>query len=320
MAAGFELVVSGRLALPDGRVVAGELGIADGRIAAIGEVASLDGAERLDGGDLLVLPGMVDTHVHTRSEEREGIAATTAAAAAGGVTTIVDMPYDAGGLVSTRPVFERKVADVQREAVVDVALYATIAPHDGLDEIAGLVEAGACAFKVSLFETDPVRFPRIDDGELYLAMGRIRDAGSLIAFHAESDEIVRRLTRALAEAGRTDAMVHADARPAVAETEAIGRVLELALATGARVHLVHVSVERGFSLIERARRDGIDVTAETCTHYLLLDEGDLVRQGPRAKINPPLRPRAEVEALWRLLAAGEVDWITSDHVGWAAER
>ncbi len=184
----------------------------------------------------------------------------------------------------------------------------------------GLVEGGACGFKASLFETHPVRFPRIDDGELLLAMGRIREAGSLIAFHAESDEIVRRLTRALAEQGRTDPLVHAEARPPVAETEAVGRVLELGLATGARIHVVHVSLERGFTLIERARRDGVDVSAETCTHYLLLDEEELRRQGARAKINPPLRPRREVEALWRLLADGRIDWITSDHVGWARDR
>ena len=315
-----ELVVAGRLALPGGRLTAGELGISDGRIVTIGTPGRLEGTERFDAGELIVLPGQVDTHVHTRSEPAEGIAAATAAAAAGGVTTIVDMPYDASGPVDSRAALERKIADVERDAIVDVALWATIAKTGGLGEIPGLVEAGACAFKVSLFETHPFRFPRIDDGELLLAMGRIRDAGSLIAFHAESDDIVTRLTRALAEAGRTDPLVHAEARPPVAETEAIGRVLELGLATGARVHIVHVSVERGFTLIERGRSDGVDVTAETCTHYLVLDEEDLHRLGSRAKINPPLRPRREVEALWRLLSAGAVDWVTSDHVGWAADQ
>ena len=250
----------------------------------------------------LVLPGHVDTHVHTRSEAAEGITAATTAAAAGGATTIVDMPYDDPLPITSADAFRAKADAVEREAIVDVALYATIAPRDGLGEIDALVDAGAAAFKVSTFDTHPVRFPRIADDELYLAMQEIARRGSLIAFHAENDEIVRRLSRELSDAGREDALTHAEARPPVSETEAVGRALELALATGARTHICHVTLERGFTLVARARADGADVTAETCTHYLLLDETELVRQGARAKINPPLRPRAEVEALWRLLA------------------
>jgi allantoinase len=105
----------------------------------------------------------------------------------------------------------------------------------------------------------------------------------------------------------------------VAESEAIGRALELGLATGCRTHLCHVSIERGFALVARALADGGDASAETCTHYLVLDEDDLRRQAGRAKINPPLRPRAQQDSLWRLLDAGRVDQVTSDHVGWARE-
>jgi allantoinase len=316
-----DLVVSGALALPDGRVVRGEVGIVDGRIAALGEPGTLDGAERLDAPTgALVLPGHVDTHVHTRSEPGEGITRATTAAAAGGVTTLVDMPYDDPDAVTTVAAFERKLEDAEREAIVDVALWATIPKSGGLDEIPRLVEAGASAFKVSTFETHPTRFPRIPDGELLLAMERIREVGSLIAFHCENDEIVTRLSALLEEEGRTDPLAHADGRPPVTETEAIGRALELALATGVRVHIVHVTVERGFTLLERAKADGVDATGETCTHYLLLDVEEMVRQGGRAKINPPLRPRHEVENLWRLLAAGKIDWVTSDHVGWAREK
>jgi allantoinase len=230
------------------------------------------------------------------------------------------MPYDDPDAVTTVAAFERKLEDAERDSIVDIALWATIPKTGGLDEIPRLVDAGAIAFKVSTFETHPTRFPRIPDGELLLAMERIRDAGSLVAFHSENDEIVTRLSALLAEQGRVDPLAHADARPPVAETEAIGRALELGLATGARVHLVHVTVERGFTLLERAKADGVDATGETCTHYLLLDVTEHERQGGRAKINPPLRSRAEVENLWRLLAAGKVDWVTSDHVGWLRER
>jgi allantoinase len=151
-------------------------------------------------------------------------------------------------------------------------------------------------------------------------MQRIAAAGSLISFHAENDELVRRLSAKLEAEGRTDAGAHAAARPPVAETEAAGRALELALATRVRVHIVHATVERTFELVERAREDGVDATAETCLHYLLMDEDELLRQGARAKINPPLRTRGDVDRLWQLLAAGKVAYVTTDHVGWTRER
>jgi allantoinase len=320
MAASLDLVVSGTLALPGGRLVEGDVGIRNGRIAAIAAAGALESAERIDAGRRLILPGVVDAHVHTRSEPAEGLTRATTAAAAGGVTTLVDMPYDDPTPITTVAAFLDKTAAVAREAITDVALWATIAKTGGLDEIEELVSAGACGFKVSTFETHPVRFPRIPDGELYLAMQRIQRAGSLIAFHAENDDLVRRLGARLEADRRFDPQAHAAARPPVAETEAVGRALELALATGVRVHIVHATVERAFTLVERARGDGVDATAETCLHYLLMDEDELMRQGARAKINPPLRPHAEVERLWRLLAAGHVAYVTTDHVGWTRDR
>ena len=298
----------------------GEIGIEDGRIAALAEPGELASEERIDvAAGHLILPGHVDTHVHTGSAPGEGVARATASAAAGGVTTIVDMPYDDPEPVNTLARFEQKVAHVGSEAVVDVALYATVKPSGGLDEIAPLHAAGAAAFKVSTFETHPVRFPRVPDGELLLAMEICAQLGALVCFHPENDDIVRRLSQRLEAEGRSDPMAHADARPPVAETEAIGRALEFGLATGCRTHLCHVSVERGFDLVAHALGDGADATAETCTHYLVMDEDDLRRLGGRAKINPPLRPRAQQDALWRLLDAGRVDQVTSDHVGWARE-
>src|SRR5262249_57633612 len=139
--------------------------------------------------------------------------------------------------------------------------------------------------------------------------GGKREAGWVMAFHAENDEVVRRLTQGLEAAGRTDPGAHADARPPVAETEAVGRALELALATGVRVHIVHATVGRSFTLVGRARGDGVDASSETCLHYLLLDEDELRRQGARAKINPPLRPRGGLEQLWGLLRAGRTDHV-----------
>ena len=316
-----DLVVRGRFALPGGRIEDGEIGIAQGRIAALAGPGELDGAERIDvPAGQLILPGHVDAHVHTGSAPGEGVERATASAAAGGVTTIVDMPYDDPEPVNTLARFERKVgAGRGRGAGRCRAL------RDDRAERRPRRDRAACTLR----ERRPSRSRRSRPipcasraCPTASSCWRWRSAprlGALVCFHPENDDIVRRLSEQLAAEGRSDPMAHADARPPVAESEAIGRALELGLATGCRTHLCHVSIERGFALVARALADGADASAETCTHYLVMDEDDLRRLGGRAKINPPLRPRAQQDALWRLLDAGRVDQVTSDHVGWPRE-
>jgi allantoinase len=301
--------LAGQLLTPGGGPARGGLTLSDGRIESVGEPHP----DALDFGDALLLPGAVDVHVHTRSYAGEGIERCTRAAAAGGVTTIVDMPYDDCGPVDSLAAFEAKVADVEREAHVDVALWATVPPRGPIDEVRALVDAGAAAFKLSTFETHPERFPRIPDGQLLAAFAEIAAAGGLAGVHAENDEIVRAGIAAELGAGRGgDPLAHARSRPPVAEHEAIARCLELARATGVRLHVCHVSTPRGVELVRAARRAGVDVSAETCPHYLLLDESELLRRGGEAKINPPLRAAP--------LPPDGLDLISSDHVGWPRER
>ena len=292
----------------------GVVTIADGRIVAVAQAGRrLEGDGVRDFGDALVLPGAVDVHVHTRSAREEGIEACTRAAAAGGVTTIVDMPYDADGPIQTPEAFAAKVADVEREAHVDVALWATVPPRGPIDHVGALVKAGAAAFKLSTFETHPERFPRIPDGQLLAAFERIAAAGGLAGVHAENDDIVRAGIAAERAAGNGgDPFAHARSRPPVAEHEAVARCLEFAGATGVRLHLCHLSTPRAVALVLAARERGVDVSAESCPHYLLLDESELGRRGGEAKINPPLRARP--------LSLRGIDIIASDHVGWPAER
>jgi allantoinase len=288
--------------------------IHDGRIAAVARAGrSVAGNGVLDFGDALVLPGAVDVHVHTRSAPEEGIERCTRAAAAGGVTTIVDMPYDAQGPIQTPEAFAAKIDDLEREAHVDVALWATVPPRGPIVHVQELVDVGAAAFKLSTFETHPERFPRIPDGQLLSAFERIAAAGGLAGVHAENDEIVRAGIDAERSAGNGgDPLAHARSRPPVAEHEAVARCLELARATGVRLHVCHLSTRRGVELVRAARADGLDVSAETCPHYLLLDESELTRRGGEAKINPPLRAH-------RLPLEG-IDIVASDHVGWPVGR
>jgi allantoinase len=299
----------------------GQVGVRDGRIAAIADSrAALPAHQTLDCGDSLVLPGVVDVHVHTGSSADEGVAASTRAAAAGGVTTVVDMPYDHNRMVADAAAFAEKAEAVEREAVVDVALWATVPPTGPLDAVAELAEAGACAFKLSTFDTDPRRFPRVPDDQLLAAFHAIARSGCLAGVHAENDEIVQARIAALRSTGRREPSTHSESRPAVAETEAIARCIEFARAAGVRLHVCHVTTDRGVELARRGRGAGVDVTVEACPHHLLLDETDLTRLGGVAKVNPPLRPRDEVEALWRRLEAGQIDLVSSDHVCWPAAR
>jgi len=319
-----DLVVQGRVVLPDRVLEDGFVGAAAGRIAVIGDLRSAGGlprAERtLQAGRAYVLPGVVDTHVHTRSEPAEGITRCTAAAVAGGVTTIVDMPYDMPSAVPDAETLRRKIRDVNAEAVGDVALYGTIRKTGGLDEIEGIAAAGACAFKVSTYESDPVRFPQIPDGELLEAFRRIAATGLPVAVHCENQDIVDRAIARARAAGDTGPLAHCRTRPAVSETEAVARVLELARDAGAHVHIVHASVPRSFELVERYRAEGVRATAETCVQYLVLDEDAMERLGPLGKINPPLRAPADRAGLWDLLAAGRIDHVTSDHAPWTLDR
>jgi allantoinase len=309
-----DLVIHGDIALPDGEPLEGGwMGVSGGRISGI-SAEPLRGGRILDVAEHLVLPGFVDAHVPTRPSVDAGITATTRAAAAGGTTTVIDMPFDKPDRpVNGRARFEAKVADVNAEAVVDVALYGTIPPEGDLGVIADMAEAGAVGFKVSTIEVDPVRFPRIPDGRLYEAFREIAKTGRPVAAHQENQEIVFSQADAFRARGAVAPMDHALSRPPVAEAEAAGRLLELAHWTGAHLHMVHGTIPRTFDLIHWHRSQGVSATGETCLQYLLLTMEALREQGGRAKCNPPLRTQEAVDGLWSRLRDGRIDIVTSDH-------
>ncbi len=316
-----ELVVAGTLALPDGqKPLNGWLGINNGIIAAISD-KPLEGLKHLDATGKLILPGFVDAHVHTRSCVDEGITATTRAAAAGGTTTLIDMPFDRPARpVTTEERLRTKIDDIAQEAVIDVGLYVTFSPSGSLDNIQRMADAGAAGFKVSTIEVDPVRFPRIPDGRFYEAFQEIEKTGLPVAAHQENQEIIFSQEGRFIAEGRTEPIDHALSRPAVAEAEAAGRLLEFAYWTGARLHMVHGTIPRTFDLIDWNRSHGVKATGETCLQYLLLDQNALIEQGGRAKCNPPLRTEEDVTGLWKQLESGIIDIVTSDHSPYPLHR
>ena len=288
------------------------------RIAGIGTGAAPAAKAVLDYTGQVVLPGLVDGHMHTSSAIGwPGIEGATRSAAAGGVTTCVDMPYDVPQAVTSAAVLADKIGWVERTAHVDVALYGTIAKHGGAGAIAGLAEAGVCSFKLSTYEYDAVRFPRIDHPAMLDAFAAIARTGLPVSVHNEDQELVERLTADAREAGRTDAIMHCRTRPPLAETMADNEIFEIGLATGAHVHIAHSSVARGFDIAEGFRAAGGQATGEACIQYLCMTEEDIVRLGGRGKCNPPFRTAAEVERMWAALDAGKIAYVSPDPATWS---
>ena len=290
-------------------------------IAAIGIGEPPPATETIDHSRRFILPGLVDGHMHTASAIGwPGIEGSTRSAAAGGITTCVDMPYDVPQAVTSAGVLADKIGWVERTAHVDMALYGTIRKTGGVDEIAGLAEAGISAFKLSTYEYDAVRFPRIDHPTMVAAFTEIAKTGPPVAVHNEDQELVERLTGDARAAGQTHAIMHARTRPPLAETMADLEIFEIGLATGAHVHIAHSSLARGFDIAASFRAMGGKATGEACIQYLCMTEDDLVRLGGRGKCNPPFRSAAEVDLMWQRFEAGQIEYVSTDHAPWPADR
>ncbi|MFK8794469.1 dihydroorotase [Planococcus plakortidis] len=312
----FEKVIQGHIVTPEGDF-SGEIGINNGKIVEVSDrKGALHGEKVDDFGQDFVFPGFIDAHVHCFSNPNEGIRKASSAAAKGGITSFLDMPYDLPVPISNVSVLEEKIAEVNEQAVVDIALWGTIPKENGAQVIDELAEAGVAGFKLSTFETDPYRFPRIEDADILEAMKKTAAHNLVIAFHAENDEMLTRYIEDAKKAGQKEAIHHNLTRPPVTETTAVVKLLDMASWSGAKLHIVHVSHARSIDYVEWFKQQGTNVTAETCYNYLLLTTEDLKKFGPKAKINPPLRLPEQVEALERKLLEGQIDFITSDHAPW----
>lgn len=319
--ADFDLVVRGNVVLSDRIIEDGFVAVSDGKIASIGSGEPPAADERLDARGQWVMPGVIDGQVHAASQaNQEGIGWASRAAAAGGVTTMVDMPYDDPEPIWNADLFRAKAALVGRDSHVDVALYATISAVGGTVTIPDLIEAGACGFKFSTFEAAPGRFPRIEEDDLYEAFRIIAPTGLACGVHNQNQELTRKNIARLIEAGDTGWDAYLRAHPPLVEHLATATIYELGALTGARAHVVHCSLARGFELCDTYKRAGHAASVETCVQYLMLDEDDMRRLGARLKHYPPVRPKAEVDLLWRHIAAGHCDFVSSDHVSWGLER
>jgi allantoinase len=306
-----DLVVRGGAVVTPSGVEAADIACDGGRISAIGQALPA-GREEIDARGLTVLPALLDIHVHFNEPGRtewEGAATGSRALAAGGGTLFVDMPLNSTPCTVNAREFDRKRAALEASSIVDFGLWGGLVPG-AIPDMAGVAARGAVGFKAFMCDSGLPEFPRADDVTLLDGMAEAARLGLPVAVHAESEEITRRLS---ARSTGTDVADFLRSRPLVAELEAIERALIFAAETGARLHIVHISAGRGVALAAEARQRGVDVSIETCAHYLRFTDEDMERLGAVAKCAPPLRPAGERDALWAELLRGNVDMVTSDH-------
>jgi allantoinase len=311
----FDLIIRGGQVVTADAVVTTDVAVSDGVIVAVEPDLAGSSQHEIDATGLHLLPGLIDAHVHFNEPGRtdwEGWATGSRALAAGGGTTACDMPLNAHPPTLDLASFEQKLAAASRSSVTDFALWGGLVPGNR-DRMPELAEAGVIGFKAFMSASGTDDFAAADDLTLYEGMQEAARLGLIVAVHAESDTITSTLAARAIAAGRTSAADYLASRPVIAEVEAIARAITLAEATGCALHIVHVSTGRGVELIVAARARGVDVTAETCPHYLLLTGEDLERIGASAKCAPPLRDDVEQTALWGHLATGNLAMVTSDH-------
>ncbi|MGZ4195097.1 MAG: allantoinase AllB [Solirubrobacteraceae bacterium] len=320
----FDILIRGATVVGAGAQRRLDIGVADGLIAGLGPELAGPATEEIDAAGLHLLPGVIDGHVHFNEPGRaewEGFATGTRALAAGGATAAIDMPLNAHPPTVTVAAFDEKRRCLERSALVDIALWGGLVPG-GVEAMDELAAAGVVGFKAFMCSSGIDDFQGVDDLTLYEGMCRAASLGLPIAVHAESEEITAGLAQRARAAGRRAMRDFLASRPVVAELQAIARAVSLAEESGCSLHVVHVSTGRGVAMVAAARARGVDVSCETCPHYLMLTEEDAETLGNVAKCAPPLRPREESEALWRALADGTLAMVASDHSPspWALKR
>ncbi len=304
----------GSLVTPEG-VFRADLGVARGKIVRRAPEITDRAAQTINAHGAYVFPGIIDAHVHFNEPGRtdwEGLASGSAALAVGGGTCFLDMPLNSEPPVLDAAGLREKRALAEEKSCTDFALWGGLVPGNP-DKLAGLRDAGAIGVKAFMCDSGIASFPRIDADSLREGMKRAAKLGLLVAVHAEDDALAARLAAEQKATDRADAKAWLASRPIEVELAAIRLAIELAGETGCALHIVHVSSPEGIALVAEARDQRVDVTAETCPHYLLLNDKDVARLGPSGKCAPPIRDEKRRLALWAELRAGRIQTVGSDH-------
>lgn len=283
-------------------------------------IDGFDSKEFIDAEGNLTLPGCIDSHTHINDPgftHRENFLTGTSAAASGGITMIVDMPCCSVPSVRSVRQLENKLNAIKDKAIVDYGMWGGVTGEDvrngELHNVKEQADYGVLAFKVYMTPSVPT-YPRVTDPEMLEAFRAVSETGLPIGIHAENYAICDYYVNKFKNEGRTDGPAWAEARMELAEKVAIQLGISFAEETGARLHIVHMSSGIGAILVEEAKKKGINVTSETCPHYLTLNYQDAMTEHMQfAKIAPPLRNKKDNEILWEGLRNGSVDFVATDH-------
>jgi dihydroorotase len=316
-----DLVINGgTIVSPDAEYRA-SIAIKNGLIHAIGAPEAMPSAkETLDALGLHILPSAIDVHVHFCDPgypQKEDFASGTAAAAFGGVTTIFDMPNTLP-TIGTPEALAAKHRIAAEKAYVDYGLYAVLG-EDSIEHVSALIDGGIIGFKLYMGNTFG-RIPSPTTGAMLEAFEVVAPTGKRISLHAETNSIMERRESRLRAAGRTEPIAHLAARPAVVAVEAVARAAILAEWTGARIHVLHISSAAELRPLAEAKARGVEITSETCPHYLLLSEVDYEKFGGIIRVNPPVREAPNRQPLWDALMDGTIDMIATDHAPHAPDE
>ena len=276
--------------------------------------------ETLDAKGLHILPGAIDVHVHFRDPgypHKEDWESGTAAAAFGGVTCVFDMPNTIPPTADGK-ILADKHAIAAGKAHIDFGLYGLLG-NDNLATVPELIDGGIIGFKLYMGNT----FGKIaspSTGAMLEAFEVVAATGKRVSLHAETNSIMERRETRMRQAGRIDPLAHIASRPAVVAVEAVSRAAILAEWTGARIHILHISSAEELRPLREAKARGVDITGETCPHYLMLSADDYARFAGVIRVNPPVREKRNQEPLWAALADGTVDLIATDHAPHSREE
>jgi allantoinase len=290
-----------------------DIGVSEGKIVDLAENLSGSAKLEIDAHDLAVFPGVIDAHVHFNEPGRtdwEGFATGSRGAAAGGTTTVFEMPLNAHPPTTNRENFERKRVAAEASSLVDFGLWGGLVPGN-LADLEALRDCGVVGLKAFMCNSGIGDFAWVDTATLRAGMQRAAELDLLVAVHAESEEMTSALTGAARAASKNGVRDYLDSRPISAELAAIRVAIDISSETGCRLHIVHVSCGSGVAVVAEARARGIDVTCETCPHYLVLTEHDMERLGAVAKCAPPLRSIDEQRRLRERLR--DITTLGSDH-------
>lgn len=314
----------------DGQFIQTNIYVKNGKIAALSDQDLGEAQTVTDASGLFVLPGLIDTHIHSRDPQasaKEDFYHSTLAAAMGGITTVFEMP-NTNPSISNVENMQKQLANLSSKANIDFAMWGICLGALNNHELLKLKKAGVIAFKLFwgyaidkeshllVYNYKPgmenVIAP-LTDGEVYDIFRAVKKTGKQLAVHAENSAIITHLTKQVQEQGRRNYQGLLDSRPDLAEAATISLGIEFSRASGTPLHILHLTSKIGVELIRQAQNNGVSITTETCPHYLFLTDKDYARVGNEMKVYPPVKYQHDQDALWEGLKDGTITSICSDH-------